>query len=769
MNRGVFARGCLVAALVIGFSCGVWALPQQPESNPIDSADIPSQAPLNPEFVQYQKAVAQGQAPVVMTADGYSLGHVPAPLDLSHLTAQVPQQITNSLPSSYDLRNYSRVTPVRNQGQCGSCWTFGTFGSLESILRTGETWDFSENNLKNLHGFDYSPCSGGNGTMSMAYMTRWGGPVNESDDPYQPTDVNTTSPTGLSPQKHVQNVLILPGRGGALTNDTLKNADMTYGAVHTSMTWDDPSYKAGTASYYYSGSAALNHDVTLVGWDDNYSAANFNTPPAGNGAFLIKNSWGSGWGQSGYFWISYYDTKYAFSAQSYVWLSEPTANYTRQYSYDPLGWVSGLGYPPSNTGWFANIFTATASESLTAVATYAGSDNTTYSVTIRTGVSGSPSSGTPAGSASGTFVNAGYHTVVLPSPVPLISGQAFSVIMQLTTPGYTYPVPVEYAATGYSSAATASPGQSYFSSSGSSWTDATTWKSTANVALKAFTGGGFSNPAPWASSLSPASATAGGTAFTLTVNGSNFVNGSTVQWNGNNRTTTFVNSTQLTTVISAADIATAGTASVTVFTPAPGGGTSNALSFTIPSSVGIDRRHLPNRQPRRALSALALAFDTETVGQSAAEQVVIVSNSGNAPLTISAIQTTGDFRQRNDCGIELAAGRSCTITVQFAPTAAGLHIGELLIRDSAPYGPATVRLSGTAASPVQPASDKRRDLTTQPSSQRELRSPADFSEIVWLPVPLLQPAAESDKDESPSEKDAARDKDSATERTTPNH
>ena len=96
-----------------------------------------------------------------------------------------------------------------------------------------------------------------------------------------------------------------------------------------------------------------------------------------------------------------------------------------------------------------------------------------------------------------------------------------------------------------------------------------------------FTINTINNPVPTTTSLSPASATAGGSAFTLTVNGSGFVNGSVVQWNGAGRTTTFVSSTQLTAAIPAADIATAGTAQVTVFNPAPGGGTSNAQTFTI--------------------------------------------------------------------------------------------------------------------------------------------------------------------------------------------
>ena len=91
----------------------------------------------------------------------------------------------------------------------------------------------------------------------------------------------------------------------------------------------------------------------------------------------------------------------------------------------------------------------------------------------------------------------------------------------------------------------------------------------------------YINPVPSISGLSPSSVVAGSSAFALLVSGSNFVDGAVVRWNGSDRTTTFVNSTQLQATISAADIATAGTASVTVFNPTPGGGTSNAVTLNI--------------------------------------------------------------------------------------------------------------------------------------------------------------------------------------------
>src|SRR5438477_8366244 len=91
----------------------------------------------------------------------------------------------------------------------------------------------------------------------------------------------------------------------------------------------------------------------------------------------------------------------------------------------------------------------------------------------------------------------------------------------------------------------------------------------------------INNPVPAISSISPTSTTAGSAQFTLTVNGTNFVATSTVKWNGSALVTTFVSSTQLTAIVPAANVAAVGTASVTVVNPAPGGGTSNAQTFTI--------------------------------------------------------------------------------------------------------------------------------------------------------------------------------------------
>jgi hypothetical protein len=94
-----------------------------------------------------------------------------------------------------------------------------------------------------------------------------------------------------------------------------------------------------------------------------------------------------------------------------------------------------------------------------------------------------------------------------------------------------------------------------------------------------------SNPVPIIAAISPNTAVRGGAAFTLTVSGSNFVSGVAVQWNGSSRSTTFVNGGQVTAQIGADDISVAGTDAVTVFNPAPGGGSSTSAMFTVPCVI----------------------------------------------------------------------------------------------------------------------------------------------------------------------------------------
>lgn len=452
----------------------------------------PEAAPLNPAFIRYLEIQQKKAADPNFAVSDENYGLIPLPTPIP--PAQ-PEMDDESLPKSfaayYDLRTVSKMTPVRDQGNEGACWAFATYGSMESCLLTAETWDFSENNLVNLSGFDLGFSDGGNIQMSIAYLARWNGPVLESQDPYP----RPGQSVNLTPSKHTQRVYILPERTGYTANSAIKQAILDYGAVFTVMRSQSGYLKESTGGYYYNGSADINHAVTIAGWDDNFSRNNFLIQPPGNGAFIIKNSWGTSWGKSGYFYISYYDTKVA-EYSAVVPRVEAVSNYARIYQYDPLGAVSWFGYG-NQTCWGANMFTASAAESLRAVSFHTPIANSKVTIYIYTGcTANSPRSGSLRTTQSATLSHFGYHTVKLNTAVSLTSGQRFSVVIKFETPGYNYPLPFEYAQSGYSSRASASPGQSFFSSNGSSWSDMTSYNSTANNCIKAFTGTGTPPPPP---------------------------------------------------------------------------------------------------------------------------------------------------------------------------------------------------------------------------------------------------------------------------------
>jgi hypothetical protein len=154
----------------------------------------------------------------------------------------------------------------------------------------------------------------------------------------------------------------------------------------------------------------------------------------------------------------------------------------------------------------------------------------------------------------------------------------------------------------------------------------------------------INNPLPSITSLSPASATVGGAAFTLTVTGTNFLSTSALQWNGSSRTTTFVSSTQLTGSIPASDIATAGTAQVKVFNPAPGGGLSNALSFQInPGTNCAAQRALPDGY------VTGQAFQvTIQVTPLSGTQTYAVEDTPPSGWEVSGIDNGGQWDNRNE-------------------------------------------------------------------------------------------------------------------------
>ncbi len=491
----------LLIALIAVSVCGAVILQSSSAAasptNATGALNTWSQAPINPAFTKYLKNQAAGNA--TTTVSGHEESIVPSTINFSTLTGQGVRAAAAPIagyPTSYDLRSLGKVSAVENQGTSPACWAFAAYASLESYLLPGTKASFSENNMKNLAGFDLTCEDGGNQQMATAYLARWGGsmqggPVTTACDPFNQGSCTDTSLCSV--QQHVQNVLFLPYRASPTDNNNIKWALQNYGGVYATMYIDTSSsyYNSNTAAYYYSGTTTPNHAVTIVGWNDSYPASNFASHPRGPGAFIVKNSWGTSWGQQGFFYVSYYDTQFATNSQPpTVFTAQQTTNYNNNYQYDPLGWVTSvggnnIGSSPSNTAWGANVFTATSNQQLSAVSFYAGSMNTNYQIYVYTNPTSGPIGGTAYTGPNGTIAMPGYYTIPLNTTVPLTAGHKFSVVIEITTPGSNYPIPAESTLPGYSSA-TGQPGQGYLSATGASWTDATQVGTNMSICIKAF-------------------------------------------------------------------------------------------------------------------------------------------------------------------------------------------------------------------------------------------------------------------------------------------
>ncbi len=402
-------------------------------------------AELNPDFVEFCENPPEP-----------FYGYIPPPMDLSHLDSlQVKPLQAQEFSSSFDWRDYGKVTTVKDQRPCGTCWIFGTTSVLESaVLIMGESaYDFSEQSVAlcvdrswtYMYDDADDPGDAGGWSWQAAEVFLKKGSVLESCNPYNTTALNCDGSCVCDDCTHVKKVdgyRLATNDGSQI--DVIKDAVCNHGPVTMSFFVNGSAFYTvepwGTIYDYYPCPPLIGagwHLVSIIGWND--SVPHPNPAHDGTGAWIAKNSWGTDWGNEGYFYLAYNSS--CVHEMAYLEYKDHVPDEELLY-WDEAGFVRAVGYL-DNSAWMASVFTAAQSGDLTHVDFWTTSNNAQYEFYVWDNFFG-----TELAHQTGNCQEFGYYSIPLSAPISMDAGQQFTVGVKMTTPGFDYPVPVEYEITG---------------------------------------------------------------------------------------------------------------------------------------------------------------------------------------------------------------------------------------------------------------------------------------------------------------------------------
>ena len=433
-----------------------------PGQNPVayspDAPDYPGLNPADysPEYQQYLKDLANGDTakygglipnpypPLTMPSASSSLASASAstPASASALAA---------LPQSYDPRALF-LTPVKSQGSIAICEAFADMAAFEALvgLKTGRQISFSEEHLRFIQSNQNpstpslfrKPDDGFSFKMVTDYLTNWNkGIVTASAVPYYPY-LGGSWPTQY--MAAAQRVIHATETQYIPISD-MKSAVMLYGGMIMSI--QNPNYRIGEGGTYYNGDyRGADHAVCVVGWDDNFPASKYpaNNRPPGDGAWLVKNSWGNWSGDGGYLWVSYHDMTFTlYSSYPAITDFRPASGNVKMLAENLDFNYGSPRYSASSASplYFTDIYDLTSEfytyGTITDVMFNNVNPGSRYDIYI---TPANPDGTPPAVStlqnslAGGTLPYEGYFTATLNNPYTIPSVGKYAVIVKITPP-----------------------------------------------------------------------------------------------------------------------------------------------------------------------------------------------------------------------------------------------------------------------------------------------------------------------------------------------